>query len=74
MSSFHLDVAAQKTKSSCHHSKEVYEVIVITLIFNTAAMEKSYPPCPFAVTGEEEEEEEINLMAWRDTNPMDLIL
>lgn len=71
MSSFHLDVAAQKTKSSCHHSKEVDEAIVITLIFNTAAMEKSYPPCPFAITGEEEE---INLMAWRDANPMDLIL
>ena len=31
-------------------------VVVVALIFNRAVMEKTIPPCPLAVVGEEEQE------------------
>jgi len=35
--------------------REVVDAVVVTLIFNIAAMEKTIPPFSFAVAGEEEE-------------------
>jgi hypothetical protein len=49
----HLDVAVRKEKSSCRHADEVADAVVV-LIFNSATMEKTIPPCPLVVAGEEE--------------------
>ena len=35
-------------------SNEVADAVVVALIFSRAAMEKTIPPCPLAVAGEEE--------------------
>ena len=51
-----LDVTVQKEKFSCHHSEEVVDATVVTLIFNSDAMEKTNPACSLAITGEEDEE------------------
>jgi hypothetical protein len=51
-------VAVRKEKSPCHRAEEVVNVIVIALIFNGAAMEKTNPACSLAIT--EEEDKEIN--------------
>ena len=51
-----LDVATRKERSLCRHAGEVVDAIVVALIFNRAAMEKTNPSCPLAVAGEEEEE------------------
>jgi len=40
------NVAVRKNKSSCCHAEEIIDVIVITLIFNRGAMEKTNPPYP----------------------------
>ena len=54
-----LDVAVRKDNSPCRHADEVADAIVVALIFNRLAMEKTVPPYPLAVAGKEEEE--INL-------------
>jgi hypothetical protein len=51
-----LDVAIRKQKSSCRHVEEDADAKVVTLIFNGAVMEKTIPPFPFTVAGEENEE------------------
>jgi hypothetical protein len=50
-----IDVAVRKPKSLCRQGEEVVDTIV-ALIFHRAAMEKTNPPCPIAVAGEEEKE------------------
>jgi hypothetical protein len=50
-----LDVAVRKAKSLCYQADEVANAVV-ALIFNGDAMDKTNPPCPLAVAGEEEEE------------------
>jgi hypothetical protein len=47
-----LDVAVRKERSP----GEVVDAIVVALFFNIATTEKTIPPCPLAVTGEEEDE------------------
>ena len=49
-----LDVVVQKEKSLCHHADEVANDIVVALIFNRAAMEKTILSWPRTVVGEEE--------------------
>ena len=57
------------------HTGEDADVVVVTLIFNRAVIEKTIPPCPLAVTREEEEINPQNqeTLAWRDHNPKDSI-
>jgi hypothetical protein len=58
-----VDALIRTTKSPCRHAEEDVDAVVINLIFNRTAMEKTNPPCPLTVAGkeeEEEEEEEIN--------------
>jgi hypothetical protein len=43
-----------ENKSSCHRTGKDADAVVIALIFNRAAMEKTIPPCSLAVAGEEE--------------------
>ena len=50
-----LDVAVRKEKSPCRHAEKVVDGVVVALIFNRAAMEKTDPPYHLVVAGEEEE-------------------
>jgi hypothetical protein len=50
-----LDATVRKQKSPCHHVEEDADAKVVTLIFNRVVMEKTIPPFPFIVAGEEEE-------------------
>ena len=52
----HIDVVVQKSKYPCCHAEKVVNTVVVALIFNRAAMEKTNPSCLLAVV----EEEEIN--------------
>jgi hypothetical protein len=52
-----LNAAVRKQKSPCRHVEEDADVEVVALIFNGATMEKTIPPFPFTVAGEEEKEE-----------------
>ena len=47
-------VAVRKEKYPYRHAEEVVDAIVVALIFNRAAMEKTNPPYPLAVAGEDE--------------------
>jgi hypothetical protein len=49
-----LDVAVQKEKSPCHNGDEVADAVVAALIFKRATMEKTIPPCPLIIVGEED--------------------
>jgi hypothetical protein len=49
-----LDAAVRKQKSPYRHVDEDADTEVITLIFNAAPIEKTIPPFPFTVVGEEE--------------------
>ena len=51
-----LDAAVRKQKSPCRHVNEDADAEVVALIFNGAAMEKTIPPFPFTIVGEEEKE------------------
>jgi len=52
-----LDVTVQKERSPCHYAGKVADDIVVVLIFNIVAIEKTIPPFLFVIA---EEEEEIN--------------
>ena len=41
-------------KSPCRHVDEDVDAEVVALIFNGAAIEKTIPPFPFTIAGEEE--------------------
>jgi hypothetical protein len=51
-----LDITIRKPKSPCHHTQEVVDAVVATLIFIRVAMGKTNPPYPLAVAGKEEDE------------------
>ena len=66
----------RKEKSPCRYVDEDANAEVVALIFNGAAIEKTIPPVPFTVAGEEENEK-IKLQyqeIWhRDTLTLTLI-
>jgi hypothetical protein len=41
-----LDVVIRKEMSPCRHAGEVADAVVVALIFNIVAMEKTIPPFP----------------------------
>ena len=49
-------MSPSENKTPCCHVDEDADAEVVSLIFNGAAMEKTIPPFPFTIVGEEEKE------------------
>jgi hypothetical protein len=71
----HLDVVVWKEMSLCRHAGKVAETVVVALIFNIVAMEKTIPPFPFACPCRRRGNKSLipRNLVWRNCNPKDSI-